>query len=625
MSLQQELDRLKLSAKQKMPANVFRTIESVIEELEASGIEHKSLKEGDAIPPFSLTDTHGHTVSSEDLLAGGTVVINFYRGGWCPFCVTELAALSRNLSELEQLGASLVAITPELPDRASDTQLHNDSSFKILHDHNLEVARSFGLVFPVTDRLLSVYQNAFQLDLSEINGTETYELPMPATYVIGRDGVIQFAFAKIDHTTRAEPEEILDLIYQGASFSDREENQYLKMRLQHIREDSNRLETELTDLRYEQARSNQIIKMMPDVALSFNWDGHILMANEAAARVADVPVEEVLGKNIQDLRDLTQHNATVFERARQAMVRGESEFVPEEKIRDGKGNIRTFQMHWIPYTDVYTDKKAVLEVATDISEIKRMEFELLEKRRLERDLEIARDIQVGLLPREQINIHGFDIAGWNQPADETGGDFFDWFELPDGRFMVSIADVTGHGIGPALVASICRAYLRAVSHADVSVTTLLNTVNALLSEDIPDGRFVTAATGILNGENHVMTFLSAGHGPILFYRASDKTTQSCNADAIPLGLDDELKFGPAREYHFDVGDVLVLITDGFFEWPNEEGEEYGIERLQETIQSSAHLSANEMISTLYESVRAFVGNMKQADDLTAVIVKRSES
>lgn len=551
--------------------------------------------------------------------------MNFYRGGWCPFCVTELAALSRNLTEIEQLGASLVAITPELPDRSSETKLKNDLSFKILHDQNLEVARSFGLVFPVTDRLLSLYKNVFQLDLPEINGSETYELPMPATYVIGRDGVIQYAFAKIDHTIRAEPEDILDLIYHGASFSEREENQYLKMRLQRIREDANRLETQLTDLQYEQARSNQIIKMMPDRVLSFNWDGDILMANEAAAKVADVPIEEVLGRNIRDFKDTAQHNAPVFEKARQAMIRGEFEFVPEEKIMDGKGRIRTFQMHWIPYTDVYTDKKAVLEVATDISEIKRMESELLEKRRLEHDLEIAKDIQSGLLPREQMNVHEYDIAGWNQPADETGGDFFDWFELPDGRSMVSIADVTGHGIGPALVASMCRAYMRAASHANVSVTTLLNNANALLSADMPNGRFVTAATGILDAKNHTMTFLSAGHGPILFYSARDKSIDSYDADEIPLGLDDELVFGPAREFNFNLGDVLVLVTDGFFEWRNEEEEEYGIQRLQEVIQGSAHLSAKEMISSLHAAVLNFVGNVKQADDLTAVIVKRSQS
>jgi phosphoserine phosphatase len=349
------------------------------------------------------------------------------------------------------------------------------------------------------------------------------------------------------------------------------------------------------------------------------------MANEAAAKVADVPIEEVLGRNIHDFKDTAQHNAPVFEKARQAMIRGEFEFVPEEKIMDGKGIIRTFQMHWIPYTDVYTDKKAVLEVATDISEIKRMESELLEKRRLEHDLEIAKDIQSGLLPREQLNIHEYDIAGWNQPADETGGDFFDWFELPDGRSMVSIADVTGHGIGPALVASMCRAYIRAASHDNVSVTALLNNANALLSADMPDGRFVTAAAGFLDAKNHTMTFLSAGHGPVLFYSARDQSIDSYDADGIPLGLDDQLVYGPPREFNFNGGDVLVLVTDGFFEWRNEEEEEYGIQRLQEVIQNSAHLPANEIISSLHEAVLDFVGNVKQADDLTAVIVKRSES
>jgi phosphoserine phosphatase len=111
----------------------------------------------------------------------------------------------------------------------------------------------------------------------------------------------------------------------------------------------------------------------------------------------------------------------------------------------------------------------------------------------------------------------------------------------------------------------------------------------------------------------------------LFYSARDKSIDTYDADEIPLGLDDELVFGPAREFNFEVGDILVLVTDGFFEWRNEEEEEFGIQRLQQVIQSSSHLSANQMISGLHEAVLSFVGNAKQADDLTAVIVKRSES
>ena len=134
---------------------------------------------------------------------------------------------------------------------------------------------------------------------------------------------------------------------------------------------------------------------------------------------------------------------------------------------------------------------------------------------LEREMDIARSIQLGLLPKDLPDVPGFEIAGWSKPADETGGDYFDWLTLPDGRTIISIADVTGHGIGPALIVAACRAYFRAVAMNDQSLEEVVLHVNQLLTHDLPPAKFITAVVGILDPKEHAMQMFSAGHGPLL--------------------------------------------------------------------------------------------------------------
>jgi serine phosphatase RsbU (regulator of sigma subunit) len=156
--------------------------------------------------------------------------------------------------------------------------------------------------------------------------------------------------------------------------------------------------------------------------------------------------------------------------------------------------------------------------------------------RMNHDLGIARSIQQGLLPRHPPDLAGFEIAGWNQPADQTGGDYFDWQALPDGRFAISLADVTGHGIGPALVMAACRAYARASFLAGGDPSTVLDRLNQLLAEDLPADRFVTFAVALLDPVESKLQLLSAGHGPILWYRPATGEIRNLDAQGIPLGL-----------------------------------------------------------------------------------------
>ena len=152
------------------------------------------------------------------------------------------------------------------------------------------------------------------------------------------------------------------------------------------------------------------------------------------------------------------------------------------------------------------------------------------------DLDIARSIQQDLLPAESPRLENFDIAGWNEPADQTGGDYFDWQSLPDGRLAISLGDATGHGIGPALVSALCRAYARASLVADDEHHHVLDRLNRLLADDLSANRFVTFALIFLDPTTSEVEILSAGHGPILWYKDATHEVENLEAQGIPLGM-----------------------------------------------------------------------------------------
>lgn len=243
--------------------------------------------------------------------------------------------------------------------------------------------------------------------------------------------------------------------------------------------------------------------------------------------------------------------------------------------------------------------------------------------KLERDLDIAREIQRGLLPRDVPDTPGFEIEGWSKPADQTGGDYFDWMQLPGDRTLIALADVTGHGIGPALIVSVCRAYMRAATATDgVALEAALSRVNELLHVDLPPTRFVTTAVGILHAKSNEMTLVSAGQAPLFFYHAASQSVENWPADAVPLGVAPTLSFDEPRRLRFEPGDTLVLATDGFFEWANASGEQYGIRRLEAFVAARAKESPKDFIQALHADVVAHAAGQPQPDDLTVVILRR---
>ena len=228
----------------------------------------------------------------------------------------------------------------------------------------------------------------------------------------------------------------------------------------------------------------------------------------------------------------------------------------------------------------------------------------------------------GSFPMAAPEIDGFDIAGWNKPADETGGDYFDWQQLADGRVAVTVADVTGHGIGSALCMAACRAYARAGFATEPDLRSFLCRMNQLLHEDLPSEKFVTLVAGLLNPAEATLHLISAGHGPLLFYSSSENCFRTYDAQGLPLGLLPRFSYTGPQTLNFARGDILVFVTDGFLEWANANGEDFGEDRLKEVIRAHRHMPSATIISELYSAVVKFAGSMPQLDDLTALVVKR---
>jgi len=248
-----------------------------------------------------------------------------------------------------------------------------------------------------------------------------------------------------------------------------------------------------------------------------------------------------------------------------------------------------------------------------------------ELQQINHDLDIARSIQQGLLPSRSPQLDDFEIAGWNQPADQTGGDYFDWQSLPDGRLAISLADATGHGIGPALVSALCRAYARASFLAGNAQNQLLERLNSLLVSDLSSNRFVTFAVMFLDPQSSELKVLSAGHGPILWYQHASNELKKLDAQGIPLGMIDGISYEDSGLKCLEKGDLVVLVTDGCYEWENAQGEEFGIERLEKTIREARDCSANEVIERLRSAVQNFANGTQQKDDLTIVVLKRKST
>ena len=207
-SLWEELEQRKALAAQYVPADVQEVNRRTVEQLGASGMAGRVLPAGARIPGFQLPDQDGNSVSSDELLSRGPLVICFFRGRWCPFCVAQLEAMNSALPRIQAAGANLAAISPQTVKQSFFMRDQHRLRFPLLSDSHNQVARGFGLVYSIPEEQKKVYSRTF-VNLPFLNGEASWELPIPATYLVDRQGTVLYASADPDYTRRPEPEEIL--------------------------------------------------------------------------------------------------------------------------------------------------------------------------------------------------------------------------------------------------------------------------------------------------------------------------------------------------------------------------------------------------------------------------------
>jgi sigma-B regulation protein RsbU (phosphoserine phosphatase) len=245
--------------------------------------------------------------------------------------------------------------------------------------------------------------------------------------------------------------------------------------------------------------------------------------------------------------------------------------------------------------------------------------QLIEKKRLEGQLEVARQVQLELLPARDPQLAGYDISAYNFPTEEVSGDYYDWVQIYDDQIGLVIADVSGKGVPAALLMAFLRASLRAATHIGYSPHISMAKVNYLLWESIERNQFVTAIYGILDVTNKTLTYTNAGHNPPILLKQNGELS-FIDRGSIPLGMFRDTRY---HEYYLttEPGDVLMLYTDGVTEANDPQGEEFGRERLAQAVRANRQLGARELISAVHTEVLAWTDGRGATDDVTFFVIK----
>lgn len=243
---------------------------------------------------------------------------------------------------------------------------------------------------------------------------------------------------------------------------------------------------------------------------------------------------------------------------------------------------------------------------------------VLDRQRYE--LSIARALQQSWLPSATLRIPGVDLGGASVPASETGGDYFDFIRFSDEHVLVAVGDVSGHGLGPAMIMADARASLRALALTRMNIDSMVNLVNVRICEDSLEDTFFTLFLALLNPYTHSLTYYNAGHCPGFLFGPDGTVKLKLDSTDFPIGLFRDHVYNKSSVAQLESGDLLVMLTDGVFEAMSPSGDMFGMPRVLQLIRDCLHLEASQIVATLIETVQTFAVTALK-DDVTAVVVK----
>lgn len=371
-------------------------------------------------------------------------------------------------------------------------------------------------------------------------------------------------------------------------------------------------------IRETEVRYRLLWESSPDAVVLLNEEGVIMLVNPALNRVFGYDPLDIIGKRLEDLQPATLSpllNPTLtcsLNDNRKSIFSQTCETLGLRK--DGK------EIHIeISFGEVaMNDKYWFAAFIRDITQKKEAEEELREQRQ---QLKVAGEIQERLFPEKSPQLDGFDLAGLSMPADSTGGDYYDYLPMVNGDLGIVVGDVTGHGLGAALLMAETRAYLRILTHNRVDVGDILTRANNVIAEDVSFGMHVTMMFLRLELQSRRLFYNNAGHPDGFILDRNGEVRRRICSQAMPLGIFPGTEYVSCESLELQSGDMVVALTDGFLEAQNIQGEEFGEDRVLSIIRENLECPAGEIVKSVFDATKSFVKNMPITDDWTLVIMK----
>ena len=358
-----------------------------------------------------------------------------------------------------------------------------------------------------------------------------------------------------------------------------------------------------------------LIDLLPDYFYVVDSDVRVVYVNKTAADYFGLPKDEIVGKAFKDIEPDKEFAQGFIELGRQIMATGEPRVSDSAPYPEPDGTLSYYRRYDIPFRHPITGELMLMGLAQDMTD--RVERERQERRvaAMHREMQIAQEIQRSLLPKE-LRTDWIDLSGFSVPAAYAGGDFYDWLRTPDGSVVLALGDVSGHGVGPALVAAECRAYWRGLARS-LTLRDAVVRLNEAILDDLSGDRFVTLTAAKLSSEGTLEVF-SAGHGPLVLRRA-DGAVELIDSHTFPLGVTSELPGEEVTVGRLAPGDTLLTFSDGVTETRNREGQLWNTDGLLEGLARHRGIGGSDLLRAIDHENLAFAGGEPPEDDRTVVV------
>lgn len=387
-----------------------------------------------------------------------------------------------------------------------------------------------------------------------------------------------------------------------------------------LREAANRTAKRGTEhaLRESEMRYRLLWETATDAVLLLNPDADIEFANPAVETIFGYAPGELVGKNLSILQPVFEgmDPEMSWKRFLRMSPAGQRPRQIEAKGRHKDG--REIEVEVVFSALEMAGRRLFVCFIRDITERKRTESELLAN---QEQFRVAREIQQHLFPKAPPQSSCFEIGGATYPAQATGGDYFDYFPMLSNCIGVVVGDVTGHGIGPALLMAETRAYLRVLAKNREDPAEILTRTNLVLAEDVGSERYVTLFMARLNQERKAICYANAGHLPGYILSPEGEPRAILKRTGPPLGLRSQAEYPSHEEIALNPGELILLLTDGFEEALSPADELFGMQRVLDVIRKHRHEPARQIVERMHEAFQQFTNGAAQSDDLTMVVVK----